>query len=173
MAKPIPSMPLVLTLGISIVALNSLKPAMAEIYRCTNAAGEVEYADEPCPAGFASDALDIQSRPDRGASDPYSPIEQVKRLEWERERRAQLRREREALSERRPQTADSEPRAREDALEAARAAQARAEQAQREAQLKAQREAEKRAQAEKELLDAKNSHTKEPRGGLSAPSRNW
>jgi hypothetical protein len=92
MAKPLSSMSLVLTLGIGIAALSSPNPAMAAIYRCTNAAGEVGFSDEPCPAGFASDALDIQSRPARGASgrtadnNPYSAIEQVKQLERERER---------------------------------------------------------------------------------------
>jgi hypothetical protein len=83
-------MSLVLTLGIGIAALSSPNPAIAAIYRCTNAAGEIGFSDEPCPAGFATDALDIQSRPSRGTSgrrtddNPYSAIEQVKRLEQER-----------------------------------------------------------------------------------------
>jgi len=90
MAKPLSSMSLILTLGIGIAALNSPNPAIAAIYRCTNAAGEVGFSDEPCPAGFATDELDIQSQPARGASsrrtddNPYSAIEQVKRLEKER-----------------------------------------------------------------------------------------
>jgi hypothetical protein len=99
MAKPLPSMPLVLTLGISIAALNNSNPAMAAIYRCTNAAGEVGFSDEPCPAGFAADTLDIQSRPARSTSgrtadnNPYSVIEQVKRLEREQGRHQTPRRD--------------------------------------------------------------------------------
>ncbi len=90
MAKPLSSMSLVVTLGIGIAALSSPSPAIAAIYRCTNAAGEIGFSDEPCPAGFATDALDIQSRPSGGTSgrrsddNPYSAIEQVKRLEQER-----------------------------------------------------------------------------------------
>jgi hypothetical protein len=184
-------MPLVLALGISIAALNNPNPAVAAIYRCTNAAGEDGFSDEPCPAGFTSDALDIQSRPARSASDrmpydPYSPIEQVKQLERDRERQAQLRREREALSERRPQTADIEPRARNGTLEAGpfeRAEQARAEQAQREAQARTEQarreaqlrlqEAKKQAQAEEQRANAKSWHTKEPQPGAPAPKRSW
>jgi len=161
MAKPLPSIPLVLALGISIVALNNPSPAAAGIYRCTNAAGEVGYSDEPCPAGFASDALDIQSRPARSASgrtahDPYSPIEQVKQLERERERerQAQLRRERDEISGRGPRRTDIEHRTRNEVVdtESAREAQRGAEQAQRGAEQaqrraeRAQREAQRRAE---------------------------
>ncbi|WP_295584756.1 DUF4124 domain-containing protein [uncultured Lamprocystis sp.] len=99
MAKPLSSMSLVLTLGISIAALNSPNPATAAIYRCTNAAGEVGFSDEPCPTGVATDELDIQSRPSRRASgrtaddNPYSAIEQVKRLEREQGRHKTPRRD--------------------------------------------------------------------------------
>jgi len=96
MAKPLSSMSL--ALGISIAVLNSPNPATAAIYRCTNAAGEVGFSDEPCPAGFAADTLDIQSRPARDTSgrtadnNPYSAIEQVKRLEREQGRHKAPRR---------------------------------------------------------------------------------